>query len=64
MELLFDLHTHTVSSGHAFSTLKENIEEARKKGLLALGTSDHASAMEGAPTPSSSATTEPSAGRS
>lgn len=51
MELLFDLHTHTVSSGHAFSTLKENIEEARKKGLLALGTSDHASAMEGAPTP-------------
>ena len=51
MELLFDLHTHTVSSGHAFSTLKENIEEARKKGLLALGTSDHTSAMEGAPTP-------------
>lgn len=50
MKLLFDLHTHTVSSGHAFSTLKENIEEARRKGLLALGTSDHAPAMEGAPT--------------
>ena len=28
MKLLFDLHTHTVASGHAFSTLKENIEEA------------------------------------
>ena len=27
MKLLFDLHTHTVASGHAFSTLKENIEE-------------------------------------
>ena len=27
MKLLFDLHTHTVASGHAFSTLKENIED-------------------------------------
>lgn len=51
MQFLFDLHTHTTASGHAFSTLKENIEEARKKGLLALGTSDHSSAMEGAPSP-------------
>jgi putative hydrolase len=51
MKLLFDLHTHTITSGHAFSTLKENIEEAARKGLLAMGTSDHSSAMEGAPTP-------------
>lgn len=41
MKLLFDLHTHTVASGHAFSTLKENIEEAAAKGLKAMGTSDH-----------------------
>ena len=40
MKLLFDLHTHTVASGHAFSTLKENIEEAAAKGLKAMGTSD------------------------
>ena len=33
MKLLFDLHTHTVASGHAFSTLKENIEEAAAKGF-------------------------------
>ena len=31
MKLLFDLHTHTVASGHAFSTLKENIEEAAQR---------------------------------
>ncbi len=37
MQLLFDLHTHTVASGHAFSTWKENIEEAAKKGLMAVG---------------------------
>lgn len=47
MKPLFDLHTHTLSSGHAFSTLKENLEEAGKKGLLALGTSDHSPGMPG-----------------
>lgn len=51
MKLLFDIHTHTMASGHAFSTLKENVEEARAKGLLAFGTSDHAPAMPGAPGP-------------
>ncbi|MGI6075906.1 MAG: phosphatase [Pyramidobacter sp.] len=49
-KFLFDLHTHTVSSGHAFSTLKENIEEAARKGLMAIGSSDHSCGMEGAPT--------------
>ena len=31
MELkpLVDLHTHTIASGHAYSTLKENIEAAK-----------------------------------
>lgn len=47
MKYLFDLHTHTISSGHAFSTLKENIERAAEKGLIALGTSDHAMSMPG-----------------
>lgn len=48
MKALFDLHTHTLASGHAFSTLKENIEEAGRKGLWAIGTSDHAEKMPGA----------------
>jgi len=42
---LFDLHTHTIASGHAFSTLLENLTEAKKKGLIALGTSDHSPGM-------------------
>jgi len=48
LKALFDLHTHTLASGHAFSTLKENIEEAGRKGLWAIGTSDHAEKMPGA----------------
>jgi len=51
LKLLFDLHTHTVASGHAYSTLKENAEAAKERGLIALGTSDHASAMPGGPAP-------------
>lgn len=47
MKPLFDLHTHTIASGHAYSTLKENIEEASSKGLLAMGTSDHSKNMPG-----------------
>lgn len=48
MKALFDLHTHTLASGHAYSTLKENIEEAGQKGLWAIGTSDHTEKMPGA----------------
>lgn len=44
---LVDLHTHTIASGHAFSTLKENIEEAREVGLAVLGLSDHAMSVPG-----------------
>ncbi|MDW5299953.1 MAG: phosphatase [Sedimentibacter sp.] len=47
MKLLFDLHTHTIASGHAYSTLRENIEIAKKRGLLGYGFSDHAEMMPG-----------------
>jgi len=47
MKPLFDLHTHTIASGHAYSTWKENIQAARERGLKALGFSDHAPAMPG-----------------
>lgn len=47
MKPLVDLHCHTISSGHAFSTLKENIDEAKLKGLKVLGISDHAVSMPG-----------------
>ncbi len=48
MDIKFDLHTHTIASGHAFSTLKENAEEAAKKRLTAMGMSEHGPAMPGA----------------
>lgn len=47
MKILFDLHTHTIASGHAYSTLCENIAKAKEKGLLAYGFSDHAQNMPG-----------------
>ena len=49
MNIVADLHTHTVSSGHAYSTLMENISSAKEKGLQFLGLSDHAPAMDDAP---------------
>lgn len=44
-----DLHTHTLASGHGYSTLKENIEAAKEVGLKVLGLSEHAPAMPGGP---------------
>jgi len=49
MKIIADLHTHTVASGHAYSTHMENIGVARKKRLQVLGTSEHAPAMDDAP---------------
>ncbi len=47
MRFILDLHTHTIASGHAYSTLNENISAAKKKGLKLLGVSDHAPNMPG-----------------
>lgn len=49
MKALIDLHTHTIVSGHAHSTVKENIDEAIKKGLKFYGVSDHSVNMPGGP---------------
>jgi putative hydrolase len=49
MEILVDLHTHTISSGHAYSTLTENASAAARKGLKLLGMTDHGPSMPGAP---------------
>lgn len=37
MKTLLDVHTHTVASGHAFSTLQEMAAAASEKGLKLLG---------------------------
>ena len=49
MKLKIDLHSHTVSSGHAYSTLIENVQAAEKLGFEALATTDHGPSMPGAP---------------
>lgn len=45
MHALMDLHTHTLASVHAYSTLTENAREAKKNGLEILGVSDHGYGM-------------------
>lgn len=49
MKSIMDLHTHTIASGHGYSTLKENIEAAQEMGLKYLGLSEHGPAMPGGP---------------
>ncbi|MBJ6726030.1 PHP domain-containing protein [Geomesophilobacter sediminis] len=49
MKLIADLHTHTLASGHAYSTVNELAQAAAAKNLLALGISDHGPAMPGGP---------------
>ena len=48
MKIIADTHTHTVASGHAHSTLLENIQVAKRKGLKFLATTDHTGLMPGA----------------
>lgn len=45
--MILDVHTHTISSGHAYSSVKEMIDAARDKGLSYIGISDHAPNMPG-----------------
>lgn len=49
MKAIVDMHTHTVASGHAYSTLHENIQFAKKHGIKILGLSDHGPNMPGGP---------------
>ena len=40
-DIYADLHTHTIFSQHAYSTVKENIEGAKKQGLKFVAITDH-----------------------
>lgn len=44
-----DVHTHTIASGHAFSTVQEMAKAAAEKGLEILGITDHAPSLTGGP---------------
>lgn len=48
--ILFDLHTHSISSGHhTTDTITDLARTAADRGLTLLGISDHGPAMAGAP---------------
>ena len=49
MRIVADLHTHTVASGHAYSTVNELATAAVAKGLQALAITDHGPALPGGP---------------
>lgn len=47
MEFVLDTHTHSIASGHAYSTIQEMIQAGKEKGLKLLGISEHAPDMPG-----------------
>jgi Histidinol phosphatase and related hydrolases of the PHP family len=47
MNIELDAHTHTVASGHAYSTIREMAKEASIKGLKLLGITEHAKGIPG-----------------
>ena len=46
-QISLDVHTHTIMSGHAYSTLQEMVTAAQEKGLEILGITEHAPALPG-----------------
>ncbi|MGN0159577.1 MAG: phosphatase [Brotaphodocola sp.] len=46
-QMVLDIHTHTCASGHAYGTIREMAWEAKEKGLLLLGISEHAPGIPG-----------------
>ena len=47
MNIELDMHTHTLASGHAFSTLQEMAQAASEKGLKLLGITEHTPGIPG-----------------
>ncbi|MBP7176428.1 MAG: phosphatase [Thermoclostridium sp.] len=49
MQYTVDLHTHTLASGHAYSTLQENIRHASEIGVKLVAVTDHGVTVQGGP---------------
>ena len=47
MRIELDMHTHTIASGHAFSTLQEMAKVGAEKGLKLLGITEHTPGIPG-----------------
>lgn len=50
-QIIADLHTHSIASTHAYSTIGEMAQSAADKGLYALAITDHGPTMPGSPGP-------------
>lgn len=46
-KILLDAHTHTIASGHAYSSLQEMVKSAADKGLQVLGITEHGPSVPG-----------------
>lgn len=51
MRFLVDLHTHTVASDHAYSTINDYVLQAEKNGIAMFATTEHGPDVEDAPHP-------------
>lgn len=51
MNIELDVHTHTIVSGHAYSTIREMAKEASLKGLKLLGITEHTPGIPGTCSP-------------
>jgi putative hydrolase len=49
MQFTVDLHTHTLASGHAYSTLQENVRHASETGMKLIAVTDHGVTVQGGP---------------
>lgn len=49
MQIVADLHTHSIGSGHAYSTIEEMAKAAAQKGLKMLALTEHGPKMPGGP---------------
>lgn len=47
MNIELDVHTHTIASGHALSTLQEMVKAASEKGLKLYGITEHSPGIPG-----------------
>lgn len=47
MNIELDVHTHTIASGHAFSTLQEMVKAVSEKGLKLYGITEHSPGIPG-----------------
>ncbi|HHW30313.1 MAG TPA: phosphatase [Clostridiaceae bacterium] len=48
MRLVADIHTHTISSGHAYSTIQEMAAGAKQNGMEMIAITDHGPSLPGA----------------